>query len=272
MAMLVQNDPRDLDLGRLANNYMIVQSLQTALSRAETNANTIPRLVIRVITEGAWEEWFVPDTESFGGWKNRETGKLNPADFREFIRSPRPLGCACPVHIFERMIRETPAWEQYQGLLVGKPGNPTAHDQPRDGGRFSSHRIRDDIPDTVDSDQSNPDASPSTIPLPASAPRPRVRDYTREVTTGTSTSYTLRRLKRHAPELAEKVAKGEVSPYGAAVDAGFLDRRVSIPIDAPRAAKSIVKHFPPADLDALARALGDAAGYTLVKRQEEPTR
>lgn len=66
---------------------------------------------------------------------------------------------------------------------------------------------------------------------------------------GTSESYALRRLKRDAPELAEKVLDGEMSANAAAIEAGFRTKTVSVPVHKggeeqhERAAKSLAKHF-----------------------------
>lgn len=48
---------------------------------------------------------------------------------------------------------------------------------------------------------------------------------------GTSIDYTVRRLKKDNPELAEKVIKGELSANAAAIQAGFRPVRYSLPGD-----------------------------------------
>ena len=57
-------------------------------------------------------------------------------------------------------------------------------------------------------------------------------------------TYTLRRLARDNPDLLELVAKGNLSPNAAAVQAGFRKPTRSIPIDTPEAAvKALLRVF-----------------------------
>lgn len=49
-------------------------------------------------------------------------------------------------------------------------------------------------------------------------------------------SYALRRLKRDAPALAERVLSGELSAQAAAIQAGFRTRKVSIDISSAESA------------------------------------
>src|SRR4051812_5992335 len=103
------------DLGRLANNFMLVQGLRTSLSRTEMNASTIHKQVSRIIAEDAWRGWINPED-------GRPHGKGNSADFRQFITSPWPEGCGAEIHVLERMIRGTAAWEPYLDATRGMPG------------------------------------------------------------------------------------------------------------------------------------------------------
>lgn len=48
---------------------------------------------------------------------------------------------------------------------------------------------------------------------------------------GTSSDYTLRRLRRDNPDLAERVLSGELSAHAAAQEAGFRKRRVAVNLD-----------------------------------------
>ncbi len=59
---------------------------------------------------------------------------------------------------------------------------------------------------------------------------------------GTSLDYTLRRLKKEAPGLLEKVVNREMSPNAAAVEAGFRITPIQLnPTDPYKAAKTILK-------------------------------
>lgn len=247
------------DSGRLANNFMTVQALQTALSHADMDAGLIPKLATRAIKEGVWREWLDGYGVYHARWK-----KANPADFREFIRTPRPDGCQCPIHVFERMILDTPAWDIYQGMLRGEPGNPIGRvDAPRDArGAFTSNR------DNITVTGGDP---PDTIPFtvdPAPPPTPD-RDYRREAPTGTSTSYALRQLENGRkrrngehlpprPDLLERVKAGEMSPRAACVEAGFVEKQVSINIESAESAERTIRsNASPEFIRDLVRRLSD---------------
>lgn len=74
---------------------------------------------------------------------------------------------------------------------------------------------------------------------------------------GTHSAYTLARLERDRPELAQRVRKGELSANAAAIEAGFRDKSISIPLNPATAAKAIRKHFTPEQIDELvARLIG----------------
>lgn len=56
-------------------------------------------------------------------------------------------------------------------------------------------------------------------------------------------SYALRRLKRDAPDLAEKVVRGEMTPHAAACLAGFRKPRLQIPADPTSAGRRLRQLF-----------------------------
>jgi hypothetical protein len=66
---------------------------------------------------------------------------------------------------------------------------------------------------------------------------------------GSSKDYTLDRLAREDAELYERVVEGEMSANQAAIEAGFRDKKASIPVhkggtpQIERAAKSLAGHF-----------------------------
>jgi len=81
---------------------------------------------------------------------------------------------------------------------------------------------------------------------------------------GTTVSYAIRRLKRDAPELAEKVISGELSANEAAIAAGFRERTVTISLDLDKAAHQLIRRFDAYKLiDAIARAAGDNDASTI---------
>jgi hypothetical protein len=74
---------------------------------------------------------------------------------------------------------------------------------------------------------------------------------------GTNDNYTVRRLKRDRPDLAEMVLDGELSANAAAIEAGFRIKSITIPIHPERAARSICNHFSPEQLSELINLLID---------------
>lgn len=75
---------------------------------------------------------------------------------------------------------------------------------------------------------------------------------------GTRADTALRRLRKDAPELHAKVLAKELSPHKAMVQAGFRNRKVSIPVDDPEsAARTIRRQFKREALIALVAALLD---------------
>lgn len=63
-------------------------------------------------------------------------------------------------------------------------------------------------------------------------------------TYGNSPAYTLARLKRDRPDLADKVVKGELTANAAAIIAGFRRATWSAPADPEQLAAAIVKRYP----------------------------
>lgn len=73
---------------------------------------------------------------------------------------------------------------------------------------------------------------------------------------GTSKTYTVRRLRRDHPDLADRVEQGELSANAAAIEAGFGRRTKSIRVDDPAsAARTLRTHMKPDQLAELARLL-----------------
>lgn len=72
---------------------------------------------------------------------------------------------------------------------------------------------------------------------------------------GNATDYTVARLRRDQPELAERVIKGELSANAAAIQAGFRIKTLSVPLDPERAAQALKRHFTRDELQRLVEAL-----------------
>jgi hypothetical protein len=73
---------------------------------------------------------------------------------------------------------------------------------------------------------------------------------------GNSETYTVRRLRRDHPDLADRVEQGALSANAAAIEAGFRSRTKSIRIDDPEsAARTLRIHMKPDQLAELIRIL-----------------
>ncbi len=73
---------------------------------------------------------------------------------------------------------------------------------------------------------------------------------------GTGESYTIRRLKRDRPDLAEAVLNGQLSANAAAIQAGFRRRKISVPVDsAEDLAANLARHLDPEQIAQLIRHL-----------------
>lgn len=74
---------------------------------------------------------------------------------------------------------------------------------------------------------------------------------------GTSQSYTYRRLRRDAPELAEQVRSGAMTANAAAIAAGFRKRTMTVAIEVDAVERAIRAHFTRAQRRQLAKAIND---------------
>jgi hypothetical protein len=229
------------DVGTLANNFMFVNGLRSALSKTETNVSAVVKSFRVVIGGKCWRHWIDP---------NGKEVEWNAADFRDFVESPWPVGCGVSISLVIKILQGTDVLDAFLDAIRGERGGVN---NPAGTNQHTREVNRDTI--TVD--------HPSTIPLPPDAPRPRVRDYAREAPTGTSVSYTMRRLERQAPDLHSKVIAGDMSPYAAAVQAGHQKRKITIPLDPASAARILVKHLQPEQVKVLIIALSHAAGFTI---------
>jgi hypothetical protein len=68
---------------------------------------------------------------------------------------------------------------------------------------------------------------------------------------GTSRSYKIAKLKRDAPEYAEKVIRGEISANRAMVEAGLELEKVTIPVDVNAFCNAIKRKFSPLEIQQL---------------------
>jgi hypothetical protein len=82
--------------------------------------------------------------------------------------------------------------------------------------------------------------------------QPKVEDLIyKDTTYGTSRTYKIARLKRDAPEYAEKVIRGELSANRAMVEAGLELEKVTIHVDVNAFCNAIKRKFSPLEIQQL---------------------
>ena len=72
---------------------------------------------------------------------------------------------------------------------------------------------------------------------------------------GDSSTYKIQRLKRDAPEYAEKVIRGELSANRAMIEAGLRLEKVTIPVDVNAFCNAIKRKFSPLEIQQLKELL-----------------
>ena len=72
---------------------------------------------------------------------------------------------------------------------------------------------------------------------------------------GNSRTYKIKKLKRDAPEYAEKVIRGELSANRAMVEAGLQLEKVTIPVDVNAFCNAIKRKFSPLEIQQLKELL-----------------
>ncbi len=77
---------------------------------------------------------------------------------------------------------------------------------------------------------------------------------------GNSVDYTIRRLKRDAPELAQQVIRGELSANAAAIKAGFRQPKYQLPDDPQAAGRYLAQRVDREWFDTLIDAYYKAMG------------
>jgi hypothetical protein len=135
--------------------------------------------------------------------------------FTQFLEAPYPNGCGLQVEHVRKLI---------QVPVLGEDVSAEARE------KWDARRA-------VIRDAMTPALNPNGVkgkPLDSNSLR-----------RGESAAYALARLKRDAPDLAEKVIHGDVSANAAAVEAGFRNKRVSVRVhNAQSAANTLLKHMP----------------------------
>ena len=119
--------------------------------------------------------------------------------FREFVEAKPLRGLGESVADIERLLSDEPeALARLREELAGKQGNPEWNAE------HSKSAITNNVSNSTQSDLFTPQSKPK-----------------RNTQHGNRKDYTLSRLKKHAPELFERVKAGELSANAAALQAGF---------------------------------------------------
>lgn len=110
--------------------------------------------------------------------------------------------------------------------------------------------------DLLDRARQNPVGNP-TFSQPDRIAIPYNIRNSNEAPAGTSSDYALRRLRKDRPDLHAQVIAGEMSPHAAMVKAGFMRRKVIIPItdDMMAAAQTLERQLTRAQSNALWEAM-----------------
>lgn len=142
-------------------------------------------------------------------WKRRLLRSYNTICefdyFGEFITAELPRGLNTTVDNIRIALTRFPVvWDKVERLLERRPGNPTGRNQYSEEGTFDN-----------------------------------IQDSSTKAPTGTSKAATMRRLRKDAPELAEKVIEGELTANAAAILAGFRKKTVTVTVDVDAIAEKL---------------------------------
>jgi hypothetical protein len=155
-------------------------------------------------------------------------------------------------HKYEKLRPETKAEMDELRRDVRRLSNPVL---PKVGAPIGSHN--------------NPSGKTKEEQRVVRPPEPNVDNinFSSKTQGGTSASYAIQRLKRDAPELAEKVIRGEMTPRAASIQAGIRVAEFSIPVNPQAAARRILKRFRGESLVELIRILANHAGFELKAKE-----
>lgn len=155
--------------------------------------------------------------------------------FRRLIEAKPPVGCNLPAEKLLKMLELEHRYEKQDSKWADR-----------------MKALRVNVKALLDGE----------MPVLAHAGRPSKDDnIIISKTQGTDPEYTLRRLKRDAPDLAEQVMRGEKSPNAAAIEAGFRPERVAIRLDDMcSAARTLAGRLNGNQLDELIAQLIDLRG------------
>jgi hypothetical protein len=209
------------------------QSLYQALNRGEVGLREVPVLLCRAIEEEVWKERTI---ETRG---NRYCGGF--ATMTEFIHAERPDGLGADIGLVLRMCaRDEAALKALAGA-------------------------------GVDTKAAGAELIAETPPSPkhggARTTRPKEQDVRHVLTSahGRDSAGLIARMKRDCPQFLDAYERGEYpSIKAAAVAAGIVQPRWSVPEDPVKLAQALQRHYSPSDLQLLIRHLGCDHGGAVV--------
>lgn len=198
-------------------NGYLVGSLHHAVRGGAWGLENMPRLIREAIENKIWT-----------GWTDRATGQtFSQPDFYTFITTPVLEGLgATPDQIKALCIKDLALTDLIDQELTRKPGAPV-------GNQFASkeHKTNtDNVSNCIDG-------------------------HKRNESHGNSLEYTLRRLRKHHPELHEQVLANEMSPNAAAIEAGFRKHTITVTVDVEAIARKLRRTLDQDQIDELIQLL-----------------
>lgn len=192
-------------------SYTVVECLRTALVDGESSLGNIPALLKRTLKEGHWRRFVV-----------RQTGEVVEYErFEKFVTTPPLEGLGATPDLIERIVRDDA--EALTLLAEARTGKHGVH-----------------IGSSKKQDSNN-----VTITEPTDW-----KGYN-QLERGNAAAYTLRRLKKQAPKLHQRVLDGKMSAHAAAIEAGWREKSITVPLNVDKAAAALRRHFDAKELKQL---------------------
>ncbi len=159
--------------------------------------------------------------------------------------------------LLKRLLREG-AWKDFETRL----GKPVHHDrfedfvvtQPLAGLGADVGLVRNIVKDDVEAI----DLLAEVLEVPKGQAGQQLHANSSNITIsvrGTTEAYALRRLRKARPDLHTRVLAGELSPHKAMIEAGFRSKTITIALDSPRAAATLIRKASPEFIEELRRLL-----------------
>jgi hypothetical protein len=217
-----------MDQSELTYNYEVTNQLGQAITGGERGLRAVPGLLKKILKENLWQERHVRET--------KQTVKFKK--FAEFIAALPLEGLGSDIKTLRRLCADDPeALDELEKAIQGKDGASEGNKYALKS--YTAGYKEDNNITTFDNIQGS------------SADKPNKYDT---APTGTSEAAALRRLRKSAPKLHEKVIAGEMSANAAMVKAGFRPKTFTVPVDIEKAARVLVRNFN-GDVDELIQAI-----------------